>query len=67
MPKLTKCPCKQHPDYRAIRVPRGDCDACWAFFAAEIRRRYWKGLVAIMTRPHQFPHNMGETERIIDK
>jgi len=24
--------CRKHPNYKAVKVPRVDCDACWKLF-----------------------------------
>lgn len=30
--KESKCPCKKHRTYRAIRAPRTACEECWRFY-----------------------------------
>lgn len=31
--------CNKHPKYKALRVPRVDCDACWEIYKVKYGRQ----------------------------
>lgn len=33
-PVLSRHACQEHPKYTATRVPRSECEGCWAFYKA---------------------------------